>query len=163
MDDVLEAWTDFNVALMGATAALAGLVIVAASVNIAEIVKATSLTARLAAGIAGLVLAIVGAGVGLVPGITPLAYGITMIAFALVTGVFAGQAARRIFENRHPANRMRPGKAVVGFVAPVAYLVGGSLLVAGESDGVVWFAAGAIAAIVAGLLISWIALVEVLR
>lgn len=36
----LEAWHDFNVAMAGATAALAGLVIVAASVNIDKIVKA---------------------------------------------------------------------------------------------------------------------------
>src|SRR5687767_3657682 len=51
----IEAWSEFNVAMVGATAALAGLVIVAASVNIAEIIKEASLTARLAAGIAGLV------------------------------------------------------------------------------------------------------------
>ncbi len=41
-----------------ATAALAGLVIVASSVNIAEIVKAATITARLGAAIASLVLAL---------------------------------------------------------------------------------------------------------
>ena len=49
MED-LELWSEFNVAMVGATAALAGLVIVAASVNIGEIIKTRSLTARLAAG-----------------------------------------------------------------------------------------------------------------
>jgi hypothetical protein len=40
MIDTLEGWTDFNVAMVGATGALAGLVIVAASVNIGDSVKA---------------------------------------------------------------------------------------------------------------------------
>lgn len=160
--DVLEGWNEFDVAMMGAAAALAGLVIVAASVNIAEIIKAASISARLAAGIAGLVLAIVGSAVGLIPGITPLAYGVTMIVFALGAGVFSLQAARRIYENTHPANRLKLVKSAIAFVAPAAYLIGGVLLVVGL-PGVVWFAAGAIAAIVAAVLISWIALVEVLR
>ena len=60
----LEAWSEFNVAMVGATAALAGLVIVAASVNIGDIIKSVSLTARLAAGIAGLVLALAGSAIG---------------------------------------------------------------------------------------------------
>ena len=50
--DQLDAWSEFNVAMVGATAALAGLVIVASSVNIAEIIKSATLTARLAAAIA---------------------------------------------------------------------------------------------------------------
>ena len=42
---MIEQWSEFNVAMAGATAALAGLVIVAASVNIGEIVKSRTLTA----------------------------------------------------------------------------------------------------------------------
>ena len=40
MYESLEAWSDFTVAMTGATAALAGLIIVAMSVNIERIVKA---------------------------------------------------------------------------------------------------------------------------
>jgi hypothetical protein len=161
--EALEGWSEFNVAMAGATAALAGLVIVAASVNIGEIVKTTMLTARLASGIAGLVLAIIGSAIGLIPGIAPVAYGLAMIAFALVATVFAIDATRQIYANRHPQNRLRAGKSAVSFLAPAIYVVGGVLLVIGEPGGLVAFAIGAIAAIVAGLLISWIALVEVLR
>ncbi|MFH8249276.1 hypothetical protein ACH3VR_02765 [Microbacterium sp. B2969] len=160
---VVEGWSEFNVAMMGATAALAGLVIVAASVNIREIIDAPSVAARLASAIAGLVLAIVGSAVGLIPGITALGYGVMMIVFGVVTALFSTQATRRIYENHHPANRLKLAKSVVGFVAPLGYVAGGILLVAGVDAGVFWFAAGAIAAIVAAVLISWIALVEVLR
>jgi hypothetical protein len=161
--DALDHWSEFNVAMVGATAALAGLLIVAASVNIAEIVKAKMLTARLASGISGLVLAIVGSAIGLIPGIGAPAYGVAMIAFALVGGAFAFEATRQIYANRHPQNRMRAGKSGVMFLAPAIYLVGGAMLVAGDASGLVAFAAGSIAAIVSGLLVSWIALVEVLR
>jgi len=159
----IETWSEFNVAMVGATAALAGLVIVAASVNIGDIIKEASLTARLAAGISGLVLALIGAAIGLIPDVGPLPYGVAMILLSLGAGVFQVQATRRIFENRHPANRLRTLKSAVGFFAPLAYLIGGALLAAGQPDGLVWFAAGSIIAIVAALLVSWIVLVEVLR
>jgi hypothetical protein len=159
----IETWSEFNVAMVGATAALAGLVIVAASVNIGDIIKEASLTARLAAGISGLVVALVGSAIGLIPAVGPVPYGVAMIVFALGAGVFQAQATRRIFENRHPANRMRWLKSAVGFLAPLAYLIGGALLAAGQPHGLVWFAVGSIVAIVAALLMSWIVLVEVLR
>jgi hypothetical protein len=89
MIEDLELWSEFNVAMVGATAALAGLVIVASSVNIAEIVKTRSLTARLAAGIAALVLAIVASGLGLIPGISAVWFGTLLIVAA------AGRACSR--------------------------------------------------------------------
>ena len=163
MDSPIEAWSEFNVAMVGATAALAGLVIVAASVNIADIVKATSLTARLASGIASLVLAIVGSAIGLIPELTLSAYGVAMMIGALLASVFPASAARRIFQNRAPENRWRAAKAALGFASPAAYLVGGALLVTGAESGLLWFAVGSILAITTALLISWIVLVEVLR
>ena len=63
----LEAWTDFNVAVAGATAALAGLLIVALSVNVGEIVKAPTLTARAASAISTLLLGLVATASGLIP------------------------------------------------------------------------------------------------
>lgn len=69
--DLIENGSEFHVAMAAATAALAGLVIVAAPVNSAEIIKAASLTARRAGGIAGLVLALSASALALVPAITP--------------------------------------------------------------------------------------------
>ncbi len=163
MNETLSAWSGFNGAMVGATAALAGLVIVAASVNIADIVKAPSLTARLAAAIAGLLLALVASAVGLMPAVSLHGYGIAVIVAAVIAAVFPTQAARRIFENRAPTNRMPALKAAVGFATPVLNLVGGVLLVTGSADGLPLLAGGAIVAIIAALLVSWVVLVEVLR
>ena len=159
----LEAWSEFNVAMVGATAGLAGLVIVAASVNIGDIIKSPSLTARLAAGIAGLVLALTGSAIGLFPGIDAPMYGIAVIVLAAGAAVFQVQATRRITENRDPENRLRWAKAGIGFLAPLSYVIGGVLVSLGESHGLLWMAGGSIVAVVAALLVSWIVLVEVLR
>ena len=159
----LEQWHEFDVAMLGAAAALAGLVIVAASVNIQVIIAAPSLTSRLASAISGLVLAIVVCAVGLVPEISTAAFGIVVIAASLVAAAFAVDASVRIFQNHHPENRLRAGKATVTFVTPGLYPVGGVLLLVGDAGGLVWLAAGAIAAIVAALFVSWVVLVEVLR
>jgi hypothetical protein len=161
--DQLEAWHDFNVAMVGATAALAGLVIVAASVNIAAIVRAASLTARLAAVVATLVLALSVSALGLVPDLSVAGYGASALVLAIVAGVFPAVAARRIYENRDPANRLRAAKAALGFAPIVLYAAGGVLALAGVPSGLVLLAVGALVAIPVALLVSWVVLVEVLR
>lgn len=159
----LDGWSEFNVAMIGATAALAGLVIVAASVNIGDIIKDRSLTARLAAGIAGLVLALAASAVGLFPDVGPVSYGIAVIVLAVAAAVFQVQATRRIMQNRVPQNRLRWAKSGVGFLAPLAYVAGGILATAGDAGGLVWTGVGSIIAVIVALLVSWIVLVEVLR
>lgn len=163
MVDALEAWKDFDVAMAGATAALAGLAIVAASVNIVEIIKAVSLTARLAAGIATLVLALVVSAVGLMPGLSLASYGVIVLVTTAVAGFFQVDAARQILRNRNPENRMRLLKASLGFLPLLSYLGGGIMLAGGQGNGLPVLAIGSILAIIVGLLVSWVVLVEVLR
>ncbi len=161
--DALENWHEYNVAMLGATAALAGLVIVAASVNIQVVITAASLTSRVASGIAGLILASIVCAVGLFPELTITAYGAVVVGAAALTTVFAAVAAVRIFQNHHPENRLRVGKAAVAFVTPLLYAAGGIIALTGSGGGLVWLAVGAIAAIVSALCVSWVVLVEVLR
>lgn len=160
----MDDWGDFNLALVGATAALAGLVIVAASVNIAEIVKAPALTARLGTAISSLVLALVVSALGLVPDLDGAFYGAVAVLASLVAATFAVDAARRIAADRSPQNRSRGLKSVLGFLVPAAYAVGGALVISGAmAAGATAFAFGALLSIVVALMISWIVLVEVLR
>jgi len=159
----MEQWHDFNVAMLGAAAALAGLVIVAASVNIGAIVKSAALTARLGSGIAGLVLAIVACALALMPSMELAPYGIAVFVLALIASAFSVQAARRILQDPSPESRWRSGKAALGFLAPGCYAIGGVLVFVDPGAGVTWIAAGAMVAIVAALLVSWVVLVEVLR
>ncbi|WP_223622687.1 hypothetical protein [Microbacterium sp. EST19A] len=160
---MIEQWSEFNVAMAGATAALVGLVIVASSVNIGEIIKSRTLTARLLAGIAALVLALTISALGLVPGIDTTWFGALTILTTLLAAVFQVHATRLIATDPDPADRARPLKYLVGFLPIAAYLVAGGLVWAGHPAGLYVAAAGCLLAIVSAIIVSWVALVEVLR
>jgi hypothetical protein len=163
MADQLELWSEFNVAMAGATAALAGLVIVAASVNIGEIIKGRALTARLAAAIAALVLAIIASALGLIPGIAPQWFGILLLVAAGGAGIFQSVASRAIFADHDPAAQAKLAKSVLGFLPVAAYAAAAIAILLGNPAGLFLAAAGCILAIVTAILASWVALVEVLR
>ena len=160
---MIEEWSEFNVAMAGATAALAGLVIVASSVNIGEIVKSRTLTARLLAGVAALVLALSVSALGLVPGIDAAWFGAMSIVATLLAAVFQVHATRLIAIDPDPADTARPLKYLVGFLPIVAYLLAGALVWSGHPAGLFVAAAGCLLAIVSAIVVSWVALVEVLR
>jgi hypothetical protein len=160
---MIEEWSEFNVAMAGATAALVGLVIVASSVNIGEIIKSRTLTARLLAGIAALVLALAVSALGLIPEIDATWLGVTTILVTSVAAVFQVQATRLIVTDPDPADRARPLKYIVGFLPLVAYLGAGALIWAQHPAGLYLTAAGCLLAIVSAIIVSWVALVEVLR
>lgn len=159
----LDAWSDFNVAMVGATAALAGLVIVAASVNIGDIVKSRTLTARLGSAIVALVIALVVSAIALVPGITDRGFGMLVLALVAIALVFQIGTARLIASDENPRDRARWVKSALGFLPLAAYLSAGALAVAQHPAALYLAAAGTVLAIVAALIVSWVALVEVLR
>ncbi len=160
---MIEQWSEFNVAMAGAAAALVGLVIVASSVNIAEIIKSRTLTARLLAGVAALVLALTASAIALIPDIDPAWYGTLVVVATLLAGTFQVQATRLIASDPDPADRARPLKYLVGFLPLAAYLAAGVLVWAGHPAGLHLAAAGCLLAIVSAIIVSWVALVEVLR
>lgn len=163
MTEVVSQWNDFNVAMAGASAALAGLVIVAASVNIREIVAAGTLTARLAAAIATLVLALVVSAVGLIPGVGLLGYGAITIVATVGAAWFQAHATLVILRDPEPQQRARIPKSVLGALPIAAYLTAGLMMLGGLPNGLLLAAVGCLVAIVSAILVSWIALVEVLR
>jgi hypothetical protein len=164
MSEALEGWTEFNVAMVGATAALAGLLIVAMSVNIAEIMKSPTLPPRAAASIAALVLAIAAGALGLVPGQPDVAYGIELLVGAAIATVFQVHAIRVVMRADATSVFNRFVKNLVGMLPIAAFLLGGVLIVAGSTAaGLVAVAIGSVLAVINAILIAWVVLVEVLR
>ncbi|MGO2097781.1 MAG: hypothetical protein ACTH2J_11440 [Candidatus Microbacterium stercoravium] len=163
MTGALAEWSEFNVAMAGASAALAGLVIVAASVNIDKIIRARTLTARLGAAIASLVLALTASAVALMPGIDLTWYGIILLVSTLMAGVFTTHATRSIVSDPDPERGARVAKSVLGFLPIVAYVAAGVALIVGSSSGLVIAAVGCLLAVISALVVSWVVLVEVLR
>lgn len=158
---MLELWKDFFVASAGASAGLAGLIIVAMSVNIETIVKVPSLPSRAGATIAGLVLIVVVSMAGLIPGFSAGGYGVLALVGAVAAGGFAVDSAVRILRDAGPTGASVV-KGAVGLIPAVLVLVGGALLALG-SDGLYWVAAGILAAFVTSVLNAWVLLVEIRR
>jgi hypothetical protein len=158
-------WTDFFVAAAGASAALAGLVFVALSVNISHIIRSPHLPPRAAATIASLILILVSSMAALIPQPTP-ALGIELIVFGLYGCWLQFSSARQGFAAREKLHRPTWESvlnAVLGQVQVVPFIVGGILLLIDREGGPYWVAGGCIAVFIFSVLNAWVLLVEILR
>lgn len=166
MSPLFEEWAPFNTAVAGAGAALGGLLIVALSVNIKQIAESRGLAARAGASIASLILGVLLCSLALIPGQGVVGYAVQVLAGALACSVVAVLAARAI---RHDETRdgyhQYDASQIVPFAIPLAgYLAGGVLLlIASPAVGLVVVGVATLLAIVATVLFSWVALIEVLR
>ncbi len=158
-------WSEFNVAIAGAGAALGGLLIVALSVNIRQIAESRGLAARAGASVAALILGVVLACLALIPDQALWGFGVQVLAGAAVGGVLAGLAARAIRkDDSRDAFHKYDAQHIAAFTIPlVLFAVGGVLLACSLPAGLVVVAAGTIVALIGAALFSWIALVEILR
>ena len=167
MLEPFASWSEFNVAVAGAGAALGGLLIVALSVNIRTIAESRGLAARAAASIAALILGVALCCAALIPGQVPVGFGVQVLVGTALCSVVVVRSALAV---RRDAVQTGFGKyaaerILMFAVAPAVYAVGGILLVGlpQSSAGLVLVAVGTILAIVTTVLFSWVALVEVLR
>lgn len=163
MEPALTGWSEFNVAVAGAGAALAGLLIVAISVNIREILQAPTLPARAASSIAALVLGVAAACLALIPDQPLPLLGVEIAAGSALLWVFEAFATRAIVREPGQGASSRVMKVAVGVLPALLFSVGGVQLLAGRAEGYAWVAAASVIAIVAAVLFSWVALVEILR
>lgn len=155
-------WNEFNVAMAGVGAALAGLIIVAMSVNLEPIIKAKTLPSRAAASIATLVLAVAAACLGLMPNQPIWILGLEVLIGAIVVWVIEGRAALLIV--RAPdVPGYRIFKVAVGVLPLTLITLGAVLLVASVGSGFTFVALGSVLAVAGAVLFAWVALIEILR
>ena len=159
-----DSWTDFAVAVATAAATLAGLVFVAVSINLRQILSFPNLPAR--------------AGQTLVLFSTPLIAGLFLVvpgqaraavaSELLVTGIAVGAVQVRIGAWQPRSEQETPVTRVVMRVFPTAascgcLVIAGATLFAQAGGGLFWFVPSALVAIIFGLLNAWVLLVEILR
>lgn len=155
-------WTDLFVAAAGASAALTGLVFVAVSINIQEILRLPGVPDRALATLMLLLGAVVISLLPLIPdqGATALGTELVVVglAFIAVIGVTGARSFRRS-DNR----AVRIELVLLAGIGTVPYVIGGLLLLADADGGLYWVVAGVIGAIVGAVLNAWVLLVEILR
>ena|ERR1700710_591573 len=155
-------WTDLFVASAGASAALTGLLFVAVSLNIKDILANEILPSRALQTLLLLLSAVVVSLVGLLPGQSATALGVELLIFGLGFGGWAIMLAVRTVEATrqyvHPL--LRFGLIVPGTVPPV---IGAVSLIAQTGGGLYWTAAGIVGALLGAAVNAWVLLVEILR
>jgi modulator of FtsH protease len=161
MESVTAGWSDLFVAAAGASAALAGLVFVAVSINLDRILALKGVTNLALSTLALLVGVLIISMFGLIPeqdaetlGIELLVWSLVLTAFVVVQGV----RSAAVSENASYASRL-----IVPSFGTIPVLVGAILLISGEASGMDWVFAGMVGAIIGAVMNAWILLVEILR
>jgi hypothetical protein len=155
-------WTDLFVAAAGASAALTGLVFVAVSINIQEILRLPGVPDRALATLMLLLAAVVISLLPLIPDQSDTALGLELVLVGLAFIAVIGVTGARSFQRAdNPAVRVE--LVVLAALGTVPYVIGGVLVLADADGGLYWVIGGVIGAIVGAVLNAWVLLVEILR
>jgi hypothetical protein len=163
------AWDSFFVANAGAAAALAGLLFVGVSINVAYIVKSRRLSGRALEAFTLLTSLLVINALGLVPAISTTGLGIALLVvggveYAVITNQHVRSLPRFGGETDFEAP---PGSSSVriamGQVATLPVLVAGATLIAESGGGLYWLVPAIVMAYVAALTNAWVLLIEIRR
>ena len=156
-------WTNFFSAEVDATAALTGLVIVAMSINLKRILEFPTLVTRAAETLLILVGALVVSSLLLVPA-TTRASGVAVTAVAAIVWALPAIAQIRGSRVSEADYRDRPLlRFLFTQAATLPMLIGGILLVSSQEAGYYGIVVSVLLALVAGVVNTWVLLVEILR
>jgi predicted MFS family arabinose efflux permease len=156
-------WGSFLVAMVSAAAALTGLLFVAVSINLQNIVKGAWLTSRAAETLACLLLVVLSCAFALMPqSVRLIGAEILILALPMLVITVRLQVRHRRANPDQPllwsASRMASSAAgtVTGSIA-------GLSLIAEWGGGLYWLAAAALLGIVGAVYNAWVLLVEIIR
>jgi len=159
-------WTDLFVAAAGASAALAGLVFVAVSINLDRIIGEAGLPDRALETLLLLVAVLLVSVVGLIPGQSSGALGTELLLVSLTIFVVIvrlptiGMATGSNFAPPRSWIWTRWGLRLLG---TVPFVIGAASVLLETGGGLYWIVAGIVFAIVGGVANAWVLLVEILR
>jgi hypothetical protein len=158
----IGAWKDFAVAQAGVAGVLLGLVFVALSINLKEIVATSLLTNRALEAVVLFVTILFSASLLLVPGATRRGFGLELLALSV--GSLALVALLQRGANQSPSSTFaRRQRRVLGLAAPGLSFVAAVSLLGGAGGGLYWWLVAVFVGYLAALASAWVLLVEILR
>ena len=159
----ISGWSDLFVASAGATAALAGLVFVAISINIERILQLDGVPELGMVTLLLLVGVLVVSLFGLIPEQEDHAFGIELLVQSVLWTSFIALLTARSASGLGQGEGRLTSRVVLPLFGTVPYLVGAVMLIIGSDMAMYWVFAGMLGAILAAVMNAWILLVEILR
>lgn len=157
-------WHDFFIAEVGASAAFAGLLFVALSINIQRIIDGSGLASRAAQSFVMLMAALTIASLALFPHMTPTSFGIAVIVAAAVSAIAAVRLTISQLEVEPEYRRYVILNAVMNGIFYALEFLGAGLAVAGVTGiGLTLLALSILYALCNSMFNAWVLLVEILR
>jgi hypothetical protein len=156
-------WRDLFVATAGASAALAGLVFVAVSINIERILKFAGLPERALATVLLLLSVVLVSIIGLIPGQSHSALGAELLVEALVCGVVLLMLLTRSSRSSSEPRSRRLGGHALMAAGTLPLIIGGASVLAETGGGLYWIVGGIVFALTGAVANAWVLLVEILR
>jgi hypothetical protein len=156
-------WQNLFVAVAGASAALAGLLFVAVSINLDRIL-ALGLPSRAIGAITMLISVLFVAIFGLVPGQPRGVLAAELLAVGLVSWtILAVIKLRRLRGDDGQPTYARYVSVVLSQAASLPFVVAGASLIPRAGGGLYWLVPGIVFALLEAVLDAWVLLVEILR
>lgn len=156
-------WSDLFVATAGASAALAGLVFVAVSINLDRILKLPGLPERALETLLMLLGVVLVSIVGLIPGQSPVALGVEIAVLAALVGTVIAVQPTALHVSEGARVNWLIGRWTLRLLGTVPFVIGGLALACETGGGLYWVAAGIVFAIAGAVANAWVLLVEILR
>ena len=161
---IIAGWHDFMVATAGATGALAGLVFVAISINLARIIELPGVSGRAAETLILLSGTLAGSLAALIPHMTERELGCVLLCIStptwMVPTLIQIQSIKRRTYYRATHAFLR---AVLHQVAALPGVMTGLSFLGLLHGGLVYFGVGAILSILVAMFNAWVLLIEILR
>jgi modulator of FtsH protease len=160
-----EEWKDLFVAMAGASAALAGLLFVAVSINVERIVHYKGLPERGVETLALLLTVLVASIVGLMPGQSHVALGLELlgIAAALFAVLFALPVTHQLPDDADRPPAWLLSRWLIRLTGSGLLAIGALSELLGSGGGLYWVAAGFVFLILGAVGNAWVLLIEILR
>lgn len=157
-----DAWHEFFVMTGGASAALAGLLFVAVSLNHEQILKFPALPSLAAASITMLVSVVIVCCFGLAPGQRAALLGVELLVLGLVTAsLLFVLIARSLSRLEHAGWRL--SRLLMTAISTIPMVVAGGSLIVERGGGLYWLLAGVVASVATATYNAWVLLIEIRR
>jgi modulator of FtsH protease len=164
-----EAWSDFAIAQLGASAALLGLVFVGISINLKDFVGTRILVNRACEAIVLLASVLIAATAVLIPAQTREVVGVELVAVGALTVLVVARLQAGVTQDvvasgeRGPTRSSIITRRVAGIGSALLIIVAGISLLADGGGGLYWWPAALVTAYLGALVDAWVLLVEILR